>query len=129
MKLFLSIAAVLAWAFGAALLFVPDRFYAPMHMAMTPLVATVAQAHGATLIGVGVIDWLGRNAERQGQIAILAGNLLAQIASLAVVLRTMTLGVGAALAPGVIIHVSLGLAFGSFLLRTARAHLARQASQ
>ena len=35
------------------------------------MLATVAQAHGATLVGLGVIDWLARNAERNGVRAVL----------------------------------------------------------
>lgn len=64
MKILLSIAAVLAWLFGAALLIAPAPFYAPTGIQMTPMLATVAQAHGATLVGLGVIDWLARNAEK-----------------------------------------------------------------
>ena len=121
MKLFLSIAAVLAWLFGAALLFAPGPFYAPAGIAMTPMLATVAQAHGATLVGLGVIDWLARNADKRGLIAVLAGNLAVQILSLAVVLRTMALGAGAAVAPGVVIHVVLGGLFAYFLWKTRQS--------
>jgi hypothetical protein len=120
MKLFLSIAAILAWLFGTALLVVPGKFYEPTGIAMTPMLATIAQAHGATLFGLGVVDWLARNAERQGLVAVMAGNLVVQILSLFVVLRTMQLGAGAAVAPGVVIHVVLGSLFGYFLIRARR---------
>jgi hypothetical protein len=116
-KFFLAIAAVLAWLFGAALLFAPGGFYKPTGIEMTPLLATIAQAHGATLIGLGVIDWLARNAEPSGARAVLAGNLVVQVLSLGVVLRTMSLGAGAAVAPGVAIHVVLGGLFAFFLAR------------
>jgi hypothetical protein len=121
MKIFLAIAAILAWLFGAALLAAPAQFYAPTGMQMTPMLATVAQAHGATLVGLGVIDWLARNAERKGVIAVLAGNLVVQVLSLGVVLRTMALGAGANVAPGVVIHVVLGALFAYFLWRMAKA--------
>jgi len=121
MKIFLSIAAVLAWIFGGALLLAPGPFYAPTGIAITPMLATVAQAHGATLVGLGVIDWLARNAEKRGLIAVLAGNLVVQILSLAVVLRTMTLGAGVAVAPGVVIHVVLGGLFAYFLWKARKA--------
>jgi hypothetical protein len=120
-KVFISIAAVLAWIFGAALLLAPAKFYAPAGILFTPMLATVAQAHGATLFGLGVVNWLGRNADKKGLIAILAGNLVVQILSLFVVLRTMTLGAGSAVAPGVVIHVVLGGLFGFFLIKTRRA--------
>src|SRR5215510_7269225 len=114
MRIFLAVAAVLAWLFGAGLLLAPAGFYKPTGIEMTPLLATVAQAHGATLIGLGVIDWLARNADRAGARAVLAGNLVVQVLSLGVVLRTMSLGAGAAAAPGVVIHVTLGALCGYF---------------
>lgn len=121
MKIFLAVAAVLAWLFGAALLAAPAQFYAPTGIQMTPMLATVAQAHGATLVGLGVIDWLARDAERRGLVAVLAGNLVVQVLSLGVVLRTMALGAGANVAPGVVIHVVLGALFAFFLWRATRA--------
>jgi len=123
MRIFLAIAAVLAWLFGAALLLAPASFYRPTGIEMTPLLATIAQAHGATLIGLGVIDWLARNAEPVGARAVLGGNLVVQVLSLGVVIRTMTLGAGAAVAPGIFIHVILGSLFAFFLTR-ARKHAA-----
>jgi hypothetical protein len=120
MRIFLAVAAVLAWLFGAALIAAPAAFYKPTGIDMTPMLATVAQAHGATLIGLGVIDWMARSADRPGLIAVLAGNLVVQVLSLGVVLRTMTLGAGAAVAPGVVIHVVLGALFAFFLLRLRR---------
>jgi hypothetical protein len=52
MRRFLSVATVLAWLFGAALLFAPAAFYVPTGMLLTPMLATLAQAHRATLIGL-----------------------------------------------------------------------------
>jgi len=118
LRLFLAIAAILAWIFGAMLLFLPGQFYAPTGISMTPMVATVAQAHGATLLGLGAINWLARNAEERTLTAVLAGNLLTQLISLGVVLRTMALGAGAAVVPGVVIHVVLSGFFGYFLNRS-----------
>jgi hypothetical protein len=120
-KLFISIAAVLAWLFGAMLLFAPAEFYAPAGIAMTPMIATLAQAHGATLVGLGVVNWLARNADRQGLIAVLTGNLVVQVLSLFVVIRTMQLGAGLAVAPGIAIHVILGSLFATFLIRVRNA--------
>ena len=124
MRVFLGIAAVLAWLFRAALLFVAGDFYKPTGIEMTPMLATVAQAHGATLVGLGVVDWLGRKADRQGVLALLAGNLVVQVLSLGVVLRTMSLGAGSAVAPGVVIHVVLGSLFAFFLVRALRSNAA-----
>ena len=120
MKVFLAVAAVLAWLFGAALLLAPAAFYKPTGIMMTPLLGTIAQAHGATLVGLGIIDWLARRADPLGVRAVLAGNLVVQILSLGVVLRTMSLGAGAGVAPGVVIHVTLGALFAFFLVKTPK---------
>ena len=86
MNLFLAIAAVLAWLVGGRMLLIPEQFFAPNGLTMTPMMATVAQvqaqAHGATLVG------LARGADRSGAFAVLARNLVVQILSLLVVLRT-----------------------------------------
>ena len=82
---------------------------------------SLAQAHGATLVGMGTILWLARGATGQGLIAVLAGNLVVQVLSLVVVVRTMALGAGAAVAPGVVIHVVLGGLFLFFLLKARQA--------
>ena len=56
----------------------------------------------------------------QADLAVLSGNLIAQILSLGVVLRTMTLGAGLAVAPGIVIHVVLGGLFIFFLFRVRK---------
>lgn len=120
MKLFIAISAVLAWLFGAGLLLAPGAFYPPTGIQMTPLLGTIAQAHGATLVGLGVVNWLARVADRRGLVAVLAGNLVVQALSLLVVIRSMAFGAGAAVAPGVVIHVVLGGLFAFFLARARR---------
>jgi len=120
MNIFLAVAAILAWLFGGMLILVPQEFYAPVGIAMTPMLATIPQAYGATLIGLGVIDWLARGADRRGIVAVLAGNLVTQILSLLVVARTMQLGAGAAMAPAIVIHVVLGTLFTYFLIKATR---------
>lgn len=121
MRIFLAISGILAAVFGAALLSAPAAFYASTGVAFTPLIGTIAQAHGATLVGLGLVNFLARSADRTGIIAVLGGNLVAQVLSLAVAVRTMSLASGAAVAPGIVIHVVLGLLFAFFLVRAARA--------
>ena len=120
MKIFLSIAAVLAWLFGAMLLLAPGPFYAPIGLTMTPMVASVAQAHGASLVGLGVINWMARGANRQGLVTVLTGNLVVQILSLGVAIRTVMVGAGAGATPSIFIHVVLGVLFLFFLLQAKR---------
>lgn len=117
MRLFLGVAGVLAMLFAVMLLAVPERFYAPTGIAMTPLIATLAQAHGATLFGLGIINWMARRLDASAAVPVLAGNLVVQLLSLGVVVRTMLLGAGVAVAPGVVIHVVLGSLFAFFLVR------------
>jgi hypothetical protein len=117
MKIFISISAVLAWMIGALLIIAPEKLYAPAGIAMTPLLATIAQAHGATLVGLGVINWLSRGRDKRSLIAVLLGNLVVQLLSLGVVLRTMSLGAGSAVTPGVVIHVVLGGFFAFYLVK------------
>ena len=117
MKLFLAISAVLAVLFGLMLLFAPAQFYAPVGIVLTPMLATIAQAHGATLAGLGVINWLARRAEGTGLVAVLAGNLVIQLLSLFVAIRTAILGAGASATPAFFIHTALGAGFLVFLIR------------
>ncbi len=117
MKIFLAVAAALAWVFGGALLLAPAQFYAPTRMVLTPMLTTLAQAHGATILGLGTVNWFARRADKAGQIAVLAGNLVAQLASLGIVLRTMSLGAGTEVIPGVVIHVVMGCGFALFLVK------------
>jgi hypothetical protein len=102
------------------LLLAPVQFYQPTGMVLTPMLATLAEAHGATLVGMGTVLWLARGATGSGLVAVLAGNLVVQLLSLGVVVHTSLLGAGAAVAPGVVIHVVLGGFFLFFLLRARR---------
>ena len=120
MRMFLLIAGVLACLFGAILLLVPIIFYQPIGLEMTPLIATLPQAHGATLFGLGIFNILVRKADAVGLKAAFAGNLVVQVLSLIVVIRTMTLGPGLAVFPGAVIHVVLGSFCVWFLLKLTR---------
>jgi hypothetical protein len=117
MRVFLLIAGILACLFGAALLLVPAAFYQPTGIEMTPRIATLPQAHGATLFGLGIFNILVRKADTAGLKAAFAGNFVAQILSILVVIRTMILGPGMAVLPGVFIHMLLGSLCAWFYLK------------
>lgn len=117
MRLFIRILGGLACLFGAALLFVPAAFYAPTGIDVSPLVATLPQAHGATLFGLGVFNLLVARSDQAGLRAALIGNLIVQVLSFAIVVRTMMLGPGMAVAPGLVIHTVLGAGCLFFLAR------------
>jgi hypothetical protein len=115
---FLIVAAVLAWIFGAALLFASPMFYAPMGIAVTPAIAVTAQAQGAILVGLGVVNWLARRLTGAAIAPVLAGNLVVQVLSLLVIVRALSLRIVPAQNAGaVVIHALLGLGFAYFLFR------------
>lgn len=118
----LTISAVLAWLFGLMLLFNTRQFEAPVGIEVTDKVATIAQAQGAILLGLGVINWLSRGVtDARALIAVLAGNLVVQLASLGVVVRALATGIfPPQAAPAVAIHVLLGGGFATYLLRLRR---------
>ena len=119
MRLFLAVAAVLAWLIGGMLLVAPGPFYAPLEIEMTPKIAAMGQAQGAILVGLGLINWMARDAEPRGLLAVLAGNALIQVLSLAVAVRIAMLAPKAAGSVG--IHVVLGALYVVFLVRARRA--------
>jgi hypothetical protein len=115
----LTIAAVLAWLFGAILMLAPAPFFAPVGIPVDDKVATIAQNQGAALIAIGVIDFLARRVTDPVALrAVLYGNLVVQALSLAVALRALALGIFPAKgAPSVVIHVVLGVLFALALRR------------
>ena len=118
----LMVSAVLAWLFGLMLLFDARAFEAPVGIDVTDKVATIAQAQGAILLGLGVINWLGRNlTDARALSPILAGNLVVQLASLGVAARALLLHIFPSQgAPAVVIHVLLGVGFAVALVRVRR---------
>ena len=118
-RLLLAAAAILAWLFGVMLLFNSRAFEAPMGIVLDDKTATIAQAQGAILLGLGLINWLARGVTEDAALrAVLWGNLLVQVASLAVAARAMLVGIFPKGAIGaIVIHVVLGGAFAWALMR------------
>ena len=122
-RMLLAVSAVLAWAIGAMLIFDAPSFEATMLITLDEKTATIAQAQGAILLGLGFINWLMRGVtERRALGAVFYGNLVVQVVSFAVVLRALVRGYippsGAAAA---VMHVALGAAFAWELMRLRRA--------
>ncbi len=119
----LMVSAILAWLFAAALLFAARQFEAPVGIDVTPTIATIAQAQGAILAGLGVVNWLSRKVtDRTALSAVLAGNLVVQVLSLAVAARAVLLGLFPPRGAGaLVIHVVLGAWFAVELLRSQRS--------
>lgn len=118
----LAASAVLAWLFAAALLFAARQFEAPVGIDVTDKVATIAQAQGAILAGLGVVNWLSRRtADAAALTAVLAGNLVVQVLSFAVAARAVLLGIFPPSGAGaLVIHVVLGAWFAVALVRVRR---------
>ena len=115
----LIIGAVLAWIFGAMLLFAPGPFFAPIGVVVTDKIAAVAQAQGAILVGLGFINFLARDTVDPVALrAVLVGNLVVQLLSLGVAVRAVALGIVPSQgAPSIVIHVVLGALFALALRR------------
>lgn len=115
----LIIGAVLAWLFALMLLFNARGFEAPVGIDVTDKVATIAQAQGAILLGLGVINWLSRDlTDRRSLTAVLSGNLVVQAVSLIVAARAVALHIFPVQgAPAIVIHLILGAAFAVALAR------------
>ena len=96
---------------------------APMGIDVTDKVATIAQAQGAILFGLGLVNWLAQSVtDRRALAAVLAGNLVVQLLSLGVVARAMAMGIFPPQAIGaIVIHVALGAWFAFELARLRKA--------
>ena len=118
----LIVAAVLAWLFALMLLFSTQAFEAPVGIDVTDKVATIAQAQGAILLGLGVINWLARDlTDVRALRAVLGGNLVVQVASLIVAARAVALGIFPVQGvPAIVIHLLLGTAFAIAWVRVRR---------
>lgn len=122
-RLLLSISAIPAWVIGVLLIFNAKAFEAPMGIIVDEKTATIAQAQGAILIGLGFINWLARDVtDRSALWAVLYGNFVVQVVSFAIVLRAIVqdlipmAGMGA-----LAMHVLLGGAFAWQALKVRRS--------
>jgi hypothetical protein len=111
----LAVSALLAVATGAIMALLPHTFVRPMGLSLDERTATLAQAMGVLLVGIGVINWLARAAVGPGLRAVLVGNLVVHVASLAVNARALAVGVRAA--GDVVVHVLFAAAFAWMLAR------------
>lgn len=111
-SLALSIGAVLAVLFGAALALLPVQMLAGFGLG-TPIEAQIVSRDvGVTLIGLGIINWLARNAGGDALRGLLWGNIFIQVAEFLVNGWEIAAGIlpGAA-AGGLVIHIVLAVIF------------------
>jgi hypothetical protein len=106
------IGAVAAFVFGLALTVFPTTMLAGFGLAVPNEAVALSRDVGVTLIGLGVINWMGRNATGETLRAILVGNVVVQ--ALEIVVNTSEIIVGTlpgAAAGGLVIHLVLGAIF------------------
>ena len=111
-KLALQIGAVLAIVFGLGLALLPAHMLAGFGLATPNEALVVSRDVGVTLVGVGVINWLARDATGAALRGILIGNLVIQV--LEFLVNGYELATGALpsqAAGGEIIHVVLAVIF------------------
>jgi hypothetical protein len=80
----LSISAAQSIFFGFPLLLFPASILEVAGLVLPDAGVAIARGAGATVIGVGIIDWMLRGATGDVARALLRGNLALQVMSLAV---------------------------------------------
>ena len=111
-RLALMIGGIAAVVFGLGLFVSPESMLAGFGVA-TPVAAKVlARDVGATLIGLGVINWMARNASGEVLRALLVGNVVVQALELLINGYEIVIGeLAPQAAGGLIIHLVLGAIF------------------
>jgi hypothetical protein len=75
-KNFLSIASIVAFLFALGFMLMPGQLVGLYNVELNPGGALVAQLFGATLLGFGLLDWIGRDfKDDKTKQAVLTVNL------------------------------------------------------
>ena len=99
------IGGIAAVVFGLALLVFPTAMLANFGLGTAEEAKVLSRDVGATLIGLGVINWMARNATGEPLRALLVGNVVVQALEIVVGdLPTQAAG-------GLVIHLVLGAVF------------------
>ena len=111
-RLALIIGAIAAVAFGLVLTVAPASMLGGFGLGVPNEAIVLSRDVGVTLIGVGVINWIGRDARGTPLRAILVGNVVIQ--ALELVVNGYEIGAGllpGQAAGGLVIHLVLGAIF------------------
>jgi hypothetical protein len=125
-RLALSIGAVFNLPLGLVLVVAPAPLLSALGFADAPASALVlARDTGTLLIGVGIIDWLARDAVGPPLRGLLWGNLFTRVAAMAVNSWEFATGllpseVGVQFAFGVVLNLALITVFALALRRAYR---------
>jgi len=118
----LVVGAAQSFAFGLPLLLVPGVLLALSGIATTETTAAIARGAGATVVGVGVIDWTMRRLTGDALVALLRGNLAIQVLSLGANASEILAGhLPPLAASATLLHATLSVMFGLALRRQAVA--------
>jgi hypothetical protein len=106
------IGGVAALVFGGALLVFPSSMLAGFGLAVPTEAKVLSRDVGATLIGLGVINWMARNATGEALRALLVGNVVVQALELLINGWEIVIGeLPTQAAGGLVIHLVLGAIF------------------
>ena len=106
------IGGVAAIVFGLGLLVFPTTMLAGFGLGVPVEAKVLSRDVGATLIGLGVINWMARNATGEALRALLVGNVVVQALELLINAYEIVVGeLPNQAAPGLIIHLVLGAVF------------------
>jgi hypothetical protein len=106
------IGGVAAFVFGLALFVSPESMLTGFGLSTPAAAKVLSRDVGATLIGLGVINWMAPNATGDAQRALLVGNVVIQ--ALELVINTYEIAVGdlsTQATGGLVIHLVLGAVF------------------
>ena len=106
------IGGIAAIVFGLGLLVFPTTMLANFGLGISDGAKVLSRDVGATLIGLGVINWMARNATGDALRALLVGNVVIQ--ALELVVNAYEIAVGdltTQAAGGLLIHLVLGGVF------------------
>ena len=118
-RLALSIGAIAAWIFGLALALLPQQMLSGFGLGTPTEAQVLSRDVGVTLIGLGIINWLARDATGTALRAVLLGNLFVQLAEIVVNGWEVATGIlPGQSAGGLVIHLVLAVVFALPLRRT-----------
>ena len=106
------IGGIAAVVFGLALFVSPESMLAGFGLATPAAAKVLSRDVGATLIGLGVINWMARNATGEVLRALLVGNVVVQALELLINSYEIVVGdLPTQAAGGLVIHLILGGVF------------------
>jgi hypothetical protein len=121
-KVSLVIGAVAAALFGLLLFFLPTQMLGGFGLAAPKEAVVLSRDVGAVLIGLGVLNWMARDATGAALRGLLVGNIVVQVVEIAGNGYELAVGdLPTVAAPGILIHVVIGLVFVLALVRPDKA--------